>query len=174
MTEKDNVKQVSNGTTLEQTERQPQLAFWHPYQGKGSALLMNYKANRNRVFMELRPENPNFKEGESGNYQFDADNALTIMCNINDVADMLGVVRGLKGGLGGIDKENKYRGMYHQNNVGNTTVHLSPSDKKDGTFVLTISAKRGENAPVRRSITISVVESIAFEEYLKLTLSLMF
>lgn len=117
-----------------------------------STKIVDSKEEKN-VFLDLANQKPS----NNDNAAFDWDSKLTAKLGLNDLGDMLAVLRGLKDGVGNL-KDGKRSGLYHQNSKGNTVIYFNENVKDNllQGYSLRVSKKSDQNqSAVNHSLTVS-------------------
>lgn len=141
-------------------DRKPRysLNFWKPYQGKGAAALLDFNPQKGKFFITMMPEKPG--DGR----EFDSSRRITSTLGLTDVGEFLLVLNGRADGVGPKDGE-KYKGLFHKNQRGNTAINFAA--KENGGFWFGVSSKVDNNEAVRYNVSLTNGES----EQLKLFLT---
>lgn len=155
----------------QQPNYSPQVAFWKPYtkdnKPVGAVALFNYSEKTNRVFLEMRPQVPSTTEQNA----FSREAGIVTMLGLPDLGEFLAVLRGRKGGLGNPDDKNGWKGLYHQNDTGSTSISMTATEKG---YSLSIGAKKGAEAARRLGINLTFAEAEVLHDYLAEMLRNMF
>lgn len=139
--------------------RNPQIAFWKPFQGKGCAIFFEYNASKKCVFFEMRPET---QGGTDDDPKFDKDRRVLSKLGFADLGEMLAVIKGRKEGAG-LNKDGKGWSMFHKNANGNTAITF---ERTENGIRVGMSAKVGDAAANRQSANITVGEATLLEIFL--------
>lgn len=124
--------------------------LWKPYQGKGAAALFSASENNGvvSVFLKMMPENPDKPES------FDNESAITVKLGLNDLGELLAVIRGVKAGAGKL-KDDKWSGIYHQTDKSQSSILF---ERTETGFRLGVYRK-DKNAKEGRRLGVGVTES---------------
>ena len=148
-----------------------QVAFWKPYLKDGKALgavaLFNYSEKNNRVFLEIRPQ----LLSETNQNSFDKENSIRAMLGLPDIGEFLAVFRGRKQGLGSPDDKNGWKGLFHKNENGSTSISMVATDRG---YSLSVGSKRGNDQAVRLGLNLTIAEGEVLHDYLSEMLKEMF
>lgn len=147
------------------TLKQPKfkVAFWHPNKtGKGSAAIFEARGEDGTLFLQLMPQ--------SGERKFDSNQKITAKLGSLDIAEFLLVFEGAKAGVGQPNGD-KFKGLYHSNQNGSTSIHF---ERSDSGFRIGVGAKRGNDAAVNLSIQLNQTEAMLLRQYLTHVLTLQF
>jgi hypothetical protein len=146
--------------------RNPDLAFWKPYQGKGAALIFEYSPQKNTFFMQMLPEKP---ENTEDSKKYDKDRRISAKLGLSDLGEILAVIKGRKGGAG-TEAEGKFKGLYHKNQNGNTIIGFDRTDKGIRTGL----SVKSDKIELRLNVNLSVGEATLLENFIETYLPYMF
>lgn len=105
-------------------------------------------------------QNAKFAWSREGGYK-----GITMKLNLTDIGEMLSVLNLVKSSIG------SGKGLYHQNNSGNSVLKFEGSDKG---IALSMSAKRGEEDLLKFSMMLSHADAQIIKVILEKCLSLQY
>ncbi len=120
--------------------------------GSGSASQWSLASKGYCVFLEMAHQDG---KGTDGNASFDWENKIKFKLSETDLGEVLAVLSGIKRGVGPpvvhthnqvttkVDGQQKHKGLYHSNEVGNAILHFGEDEYNN--LRICLSVKRGEN-----------------------------
>lgn len=116
------------------------------------------------VFLTMAKEIPSNSDNSAFGWK---DESLSVQMKLGDpdCSELLAVIRGIKHQAG----PDSGKGLYHQNQKGNSALKFSYNDEKK-SFTLEVSSKRGDNlVRVYHTVTMgeAVILGILLEEYFR-------
>lgn len=132
-------------------------AFWHPNkENKGAGIVFEYDTDKRGLYATMMPQ--------VGDKKFDNQKKIIAKFGDTDIAEFLVVLEGMRSGVGQQKEDGKFKGLYHSNASGSTSIYFEYADER---FRLSISVKRGDSkVATTYNIQLSMVESIIFKRFL--------
>lgn len=135
----------------------PQVAFWKPYDGKGAVAFIEFNPKNGNFFVMMAPE-----RAEAPKTFNMVDGKINFKLGLTDIGEILAVTRGMKDGAG-VEKNGKFS-LYHENDTGSTVLTFNKNDRSGVSMGL--STKRGEDAPYRIGLNLTLAEVVLVEQFL--------
>lgn len=127
----------------------------------GVASQFDFNPQTKLLFLEMTAQTG--QQDAQGNALFDWKNKIAFKLGIVDIGELLCVLIGKQTGVGRLDGD-RYKGLYHENDSGNSLLYFEKG--KHGGFYMKLSIRRGEDK-IQLSQTLTNSEGIVLATLLR-------
>jgi len=129
--------------------------------GGGAASQWCVSSKKDSVFLEMADQKG---KDSNNNPTFNWDKKIKFKLGVSDLGELLAVLRGIQSGVGPVDKDqNKHKGLFHQNDNGNSVLYFAKDDRN--ILRMCLSTKKGDER-TRVQHAISTGEACVLETLL--------